>query len=195
MGVGGCGGVVFFSGRGLTEPGLNCLFEALRPTEKGSLTMRHRPGFTLVEILIVVVILGILAAIVIPQFTSAAEDAKKVVFITDLREFNKAAIRYRFDTDEYLEDASSGVLPSGWAPYLDESKWVNGTPIGGVWDMESFGEGGYAQALGVHFDGTGQTRDDDYMLEIDGAFDDNALSTGVFREIVNDQRYYYIVAE
>jgi general secretion pathway protein G len=36
-----------------------------------------RKGFTLVEILIVVIILGILAAIVIPQFTSASEDARK----------------------------------------------------------------------------------------------------------------------
>ncbi len=35
-----------------------------------------RKAFTLVEILIVVVILGILAAIVIPQFTSASEDAQ-----------------------------------------------------------------------------------------------------------------------
>ncbi len=41
---------------------------------------RVRPiskGFTLVEILIVVIILGILAAIVIPQFTSASEDARR----------------------------------------------------------------------------------------------------------------------
>ena len=37
---------------------------------------RNTGGFTLVEILIVVVILGILAAIVIPQFTNASEDAK-----------------------------------------------------------------------------------------------------------------------
>jgi general secretion pathway protein G len=36
-----------------------------------------RKGFTLVEILIVVIILGILAAIVIPQFTNASEDARK----------------------------------------------------------------------------------------------------------------------
>jgi len=37
---------------------------------------RHVRGFTLVEILIVVIILGILAAIVIPQFTNASSDAR-----------------------------------------------------------------------------------------------------------------------
>ena len=37
---------------------------------------RNARGFTLVEILIVVIILGILAAIVIPQFTSASSDAR-----------------------------------------------------------------------------------------------------------------------
>jgi general secretion pathway protein G len=54
----------------------------IRPA--GSFTSRasggfasRRKGFTLVEILIVVIILGILAAIVIPQFTNASTDAKK----------------------------------------------------------------------------------------------------------------------
>ena len=39
-------------------------------------TRRLSKAFTLVEILIVVVILGILAAIVVPQFTNAANDAR-----------------------------------------------------------------------------------------------------------------------
>ena len=38
--------------------------------------VRKNAGFTLVEILIVVIILGILAAIVIPQFTNASNDAR-----------------------------------------------------------------------------------------------------------------------
>ena len=38
--------------------------------------MRAEKGFTLVEILIVVIILGILAAIVVPQFADASSDAK-----------------------------------------------------------------------------------------------------------------------
>ena len=38
--------------------------------------MRHRSAFTLVEVLIVVIILGILAAAIIPQFTSAADEGR-----------------------------------------------------------------------------------------------------------------------
>jgi general secretion pathway protein G len=46
---------------------------------------RNAQGFTLVEILIVVVILGILAAIVIPQFTNASEAAKGANLLSQLQ--------------------------------------------------------------------------------------------------------------
>ena len=45
---------------------------------------RKNTGFTLVEILIVVIILGILAAIVIPQFTEASNDARYSALVSDL---------------------------------------------------------------------------------------------------------------
>lgn len=44
-----------------------------------------REGFTLIEILIVVIILGILAAIVIPQFTDASNDARVSAMVSDLQ--------------------------------------------------------------------------------------------------------------
>jgi len=47
--------------------------------------MKAKSGFTLVEILIVVVILGILAAIVIPQFTEAGEEARLSSLSSDLQ--------------------------------------------------------------------------------------------------------------
>jgi prepilin-type N-terminal cleavage/methylation domain-containing protein len=47
--------------------------------------VQAKRGFTLVEILIVVVILGILAAIVIPQFTQASTEAKENSMCSDLQ--------------------------------------------------------------------------------------------------------------
>ena len=44
-----------------------------------------RKGFTLIEILIVVIILGILAAIVIPQFSSATDDTRKASMLSSLK--------------------------------------------------------------------------------------------------------------
>ncbi len=55
---------------------------------------RDRVGFTLVELLIVVIILGVLAAIVIPQFTSSTEDAKLSTLDMNLAELRNAVELY-----------------------------------------------------------------------------------------------------
>ncbi len=57
--------------------------------------MKARRGFTLVEILIVVVILGILAAIVIPQFTQASTEAKENSLRSDLQSMRSQIELYK----------------------------------------------------------------------------------------------------
>src|ERR1043166_8213610 len=57
--------------------------------------LRARKAFTLVEILIVVVILGILAAIVIPQFTNASQDAQRGNIETQLQSIRIQIELYR----------------------------------------------------------------------------------------------------
>ena len=72
---------------------------------------RIRKAFTLVEILIVVVILGILAAIVIPQFTSASEDAQISAVQSQLQTIRNQIELYRV--------RNNGATP----PCLDNGTW------------------------------------------------------------------------
>jgi general secretion pathway protein G len=74
--------------------------------------MRHRyPGFTLIEVLIVVVIMAVLAATIIPQFTSSTTDAKK-----SARDFNAHSLQaqielYRIDHNGTYPAIISADLP------------------------------------------------------------------------------------
>lgn len=69
--------------------------------------MRNKNGFTLVEILIVVVILGLLAAIVIPQLTDANATAKTSSLRTDLRRVRSQINLYKMQHNNNLPSLSN----------------------------------------------------------------------------------------
>jgi general secretion pathway protein G len=84
----------------------------VRRTRKG--------GFTLVEILIVVIILGILAAIVIPQFTSASQDARKNSLASQLQTLRSQIELYKLQHLDLLppnlyNGGAEGTVASGTA--------------------------------------------------------------------------------
>src|SRR3954465_1601657 len=85
-------------------------------------------GFTLIEILIVVIILGILAAIVIPQFSSASNDARKSNVQSTVQTLRSQIALYKLQHQDTLPD-----LVSNWNPMLLKTDASgSSTPAAGV---------------------------------------------------------------
>jgi general secretion pathway protein G len=81
---------------------------------------RNSRGFTLVEILIVVIILGILAAIVIPQFTNASNDARNNSIASTLQ-----TVRSQIELFKIQHADTPPVAAGMWSVMLGKSSTVD----------------------------------------------------------------------
>ena len=82
---------------------------------------RKNSGFTLVEILIVVIILGILAAIVIPQFTEASEEARESTLTSNLQVLRSQIGLYKIQhRDNYPDSTNSDTFETALTTRTDE---------------------------------------------------------------------------
>jgi type II secretion system protein G len=79
-------------------------------------------GFTLVEITIVVIILGILAGIVIPQFSSASQDSRTSALAAQLQAVRSAIAVYRMQHMDQSPD-----LSTSWTPLMTQTNAQGGT--------------------------------------------------------------------
>ncbi len=81
------------------------------------------------EILVVVIVLGVLTAIIVPQFTSAADNPQERAIRDQLRVVRAAIELYRAQHDNALPD-----LNNGWGPLVRQSDaqgGTSGTPLFG----------------------------------------------------------------
>lgn len=151
---------------------------------------RRVHGFTLVELMIVVVILATLAAMAIPTFKDMTADSRRTAFASELRILAEAANRYEVLNDQHLPDTSSGVWPSELAGSIKQNQFESETPLGGVWDME-IGSFGISAAIGAHFNG-GTTPSNEDLVAVDTLMDDGDLTTGTVRALAADRLYYVL---
>jgi len=79
-------------------------------------------GFSLIEIMIVVVILGILAATIIPQFMGTTTEAKVGAAKSNIAELESALERFNIHMDRH-PTTEEGLKVLLQAPSGDESKW------------------------------------------------------------------------
>ena len=86
-------------------------------------------GFTLIEVLVVVAILGILAALVVPRIMDRPDDAKRVAARADVSSLVQTLKMYRLDNGTYpstdqglqalVQRPTTNPVPPNWKPYLD----------------------------------------------------------------------------
>jgi general secretion pathway protein G len=83
-----------------------------------------RRGFSLIELMIVIVILGLLAAMVMPSLTGKGEEAKRNLVCVQMKSiYNGALDMYKIKNSVYPStEEGLGVLVSGGVEYFKDSK-------------------------------------------------------------------------
>jgi general secretion pathway protein G len=134
--------------------------------------LRSEKGFTLIEIMVVVVILGILAGLVVPRFLDEPDKAKKTKAVTDIRGIEQALNMFKLEngfyptTDQGLQALVTkpevGRIPTrykegGYLKRLPQDPWGNpyiylSPGLNGEIDIISYGPDGERGGEGKNAD-------------------------------------------
>ena len=105
-----------------------------------NLPQKKNRGFTLIEIMVVIVILGILASLVVPKIMSRPDDARLIAARQDISSLTQALKLYRLDNQNYptteqglaalVQKPTSPPIPNNWKSggYVDrlpKDPWGN----------------------------------------------------------------------
>jgi general secretion pathway protein G len=92
--------------------------------------MKRQSAFTLIEVLVVVAILAILAAIIVPRIMDRPDEARRISAKADVNAIVQVLKLYRLDNGFYpatdqglaalVQRPATNPVPNNWKPYLDK---------------------------------------------------------------------------
>ena len=132
--------------------------------------LRRAAGFTLIELMVVLVIIGVLAALIVPNVLDRTDDARATAARTDVHNLMQALKLYKLD-NQFYPSAEQGLqalvarpsvapVPGNWKPYLEKlpaDPWGHAYQylnpgIKGEVDVMSFGADGQSGGEGKNAD-------------------------------------------
>jgi len=138
--------------------------------------------------MIVVVIIGLLAAIAIPAVKKTQRAAQNNTVVNDFRVFSQAFETYCTQNGAWPANVGAGVVPAGMGTAdFKVSVWQTKTPIGGQWNWD-YNIAGFTAGISI----SNFTCTDAQLQEIDAKLDDGDLTTGFFQKTQSNRVSYIL---
>ena len=176
------------------KPELNYFSTAGRPPgdrrgEQDQHKTIKRRGFSLVEIMLAVVIIGILAGIAIPTFQQVRRQANISKFVNDLRSMSGQFEGYHFANARWPEHSPAGQLPPGVEGYVSQGSFSQTNAVGSAWRWYNSGIVGLAVEYGA------TDREIVLYQDIAERIDNGDLFSGRFRLDGGPQYLVWVLSE
>ena len=149
--------------------------------------MKNQSGFTLLELLVTISIVGILAATGISKYAAYKERAKISAAFEELRVLRGAFYAYITDEEELPSDVGIGEVPDGMENLVPSGIFSRETPIGGSYNWD--GPPNH-DPPGISIEGPNV--EEEVLVKLDSRIDDGDLNTGSFQK-THDGHYKLVV--